>query len=122
MDIIDNDIFIVSAEWTDTDITSSLHHTPLPTQRNQALANINNNFVNMRASPSDTLHTRSISLCTDDDFVSSSSSVSETRYDNSMVSSYRSFQTDNQLHSPDQASTSEVRTHSSVPGNQVMNL
>ncbi|XP_008809455.2 U-box domain-containing protein 52-like isoform X1 [Phoenix dactylifera] len=108
------------SEWTDTDITSSsLHHASLPIQRNQALANINSNFVNMGASPSDTLHTRSISLFTDDDFISSSSIVTETQCDNSMVSSYRSFQTDNQLHSPDQASTSEVRTDSSVPGNQV---
>lgn len=109
----------VGSEWTDTDITSSFHHASLLVQRKQALSNINHNFVNMSASSSDALQTRSISLCTDDDFMSSSSIMTEIQCDNSMVSSYRSFQTDSPLCTPDQASTSEVKTDSSVSGNQV---
>ncbi|KAL6005088.1 hypothetical protein ACLOJK_005649 [Asimina triloba] len=75
--------------------------------------------VSKKATTVDTFHSRSQSLSTEEEDLSSSSNNSDIYYDGSMDSSYRSFQTDSQSWVSDRASTSDIPADSSLPSSQV---
>ncbi|XP_058084702.1 U-box domain-containing protein 35-like isoform X2 [Magnolia sinica] len=109
-------------ECTNTTPSVNFSHfrsSSLPDQRYQALLTINQAVVNKRASPDDTHHSKSLSVSTEEEVMSSNSSFSDFQYGGSMESSYRSFQTDSQSCYSDQASTSDLPTDSPLPGSQV---
>ncbi|XP_072971303.1 U-box domain-containing protein 35-like [Typha angustifolia] len=107
--------FSTSSPTTCSDGTTSLslHHSPLPCQRSKAIANINNNFAHRRHTSYD-----NIGMYTDEGSMSSSSTRSKT-HGNSMISSYRSFESDEFLLDSDVTSTSENRLDSPLPQDQV---
>ncbi|KAK1306143.1 U-box domain-containing protein 52 [Acorus calamus] len=85
------------SEWTDMGSStnfSQFSSSSLLTQRHQALANVNQNLTNsIGSNPIDVHHSGHISLSTEEDIASSSSSVSDMHYV-SQATSYKSFKTD----------------------------
>ncbi|XP_077235351.1 U-box domain-containing protein 35-like [Tasmannia lanceolata] len=104
-------------EWTDicsAANSSPFHFSSLPVQRYQALLSINQAILNRKSSTINLHDSRHLSLSTEEDTASSSSSYTEIQY-----GSCRSFQTDNESWNSNQASTSHIRTDSSLSESQV---
>lgn len=119
---ISSDSYFSSTSCLETGTSSALNHfhsSSLADQRYQALLTINQAVFSKRSSPVDTYHSRSLSLSTEEDAMSSSSSSSEVKYGGSITSSSRSCQADSQSWNSDRASVLDTLTDSSLSESKV---